>query len=85
MKVVVTARNFSTDDDSALMMLKNAGFDVEEHSAEDIGSGTDEEHILSLVRDADAIICGPETISKTPLFIVICLLHSCRNRFRLHR
>ena len=64
MKVVVTARNFSTDDDSALMMLKNAGFDVEDHSAEDIGSGTDEEHILSLGRDADAIICGPETISN---------------------
>ena len=64
MKVVVTARNFSTDDDSALMMLKNAGFDVEDHSAEDIGSGTDREHILSLVRDADAIICGPETISN---------------------
>ena len=34
MKVVVTARNFSTDDKTALQMLKNAGFEVE-----DFGSG----------------------------------------------
>ena len=64
MKVVVTARNFSTDDKTALQMLKNAGFEVEDHSKEDIGSGTDEEYIRSLVLDADAVICGPEKISN---------------------
>ena len=64
MKVVVTARNFSTDDKTALQMLKNAGFEVEDHSKEDIGSGTDEEYIRSLVLDADAVICGPEKVSN---------------------
>ncbi len=64
MKVVVTARNFSTDDDTALKMLQDAGFEVEDHSAEDIGSATDEEYVRSLVLDADAVICGPEGISN---------------------
>ena len=64
MKVVVTARNFSTDDKTALQMLQDAGFEVEDHSKEDIGSGTDEEYIRSLVLDADAVICGPEKVSN---------------------
>ena len=64
MKVVVTARNFSTDDKAALKMLQDAGFDVDDHSAEDIGSATDEEYVRSLVLDADAVICGPEGISN---------------------
>ncbi len=64
MKVVVTARNFSTDDKTALEMLQDAGFNVEDYSAEDIGSATDEEYIRSLVLDADAVICGPEGISN---------------------
>lgn len=64
MKIVVTARNFSTDDDTALNMLKNANYDVDDHSAEDIGSATDEEYILSLIKSADAVICGPEKISN---------------------
>ncbi len=64
MKVVVTARNFSTDDDTALKMLQNAGFEIEDHSAEDIGSATSEEYVRSLVLDADAVICGPEGISN---------------------
>ena len=64
MKVVVTARNFSTDDDTALKMLQDAGFEIEDHSAEDIGSATDEEYVRSLVLDADAVICGPEGISN---------------------
>lgn len=64
MKVVVTARNFSTDDKTALEMLQDAGFNVEDYSAEDIGSATDEEYIRSLVLDADAVICGPEKISN---------------------
>ena len=64
MKVVVTARNFSTDDKAALKMLQNAGFEVEDHSTEDIGSGTDEKYVRSLVLDADAVICGPEKISN---------------------
>lgn len=64
MKVVVTARNFSTDDKTALEMLQNAGFNVEDYSAEDIGSATDEEYLRSLVLNADAVICGPEKISN---------------------
>lgn len=64
MKVVVTARNFSTDDKTALQMLQDAGFEVEDHSKEDIGSGTDEEYIRSLVLDAFAVICGPEKVSN---------------------
>ena len=60
MKVVVTARNFSTDDDTALKMLIDAGFEVSDHSAEDLGSGTDEKYIMSLIENADAVICGPE-------------------------
>lgn len=64
MKVVVTARNFSTDDATALKMLKSAGFEVDDRSADDIGSGTDEEYIRSLIADADAVICGPEKISN---------------------
>lgn len=64
MKVVVTARNFSTDDKTALQMLQNAGFEVDDHSAEDIGSATDEEYVRSLILDADAVICGPEGISN---------------------
>lgn len=64
MKVVVTARNFSTDDDTALKMLIDAGFDVSDHSAEDLGSGTDEKYIMSLIENADAVICGPEKITN---------------------
>ena len=64
MKVVVTARNFSTDDDTALKMLLNAGFEVSDHSTEDIGSGTDEKYIMSLIESADAVICGPEKITN---------------------
>ena len=64
MKVTVTARNFSTDDDTALKMLKNAGFEVDDRSSEDIGSGTDEKYIRSIIADADAVICGPEKISN---------------------
>lgn len=64
MKVVVTARNFSTDDDTALKMLIDAGFEVSDHSAEDLGSGTDEKYIMSLLENADAVICGPEKITN---------------------
>ena len=64
MKVVVTARNFSTDDKTALQILQDAGFEVEDHSKEDIGSGTNEEYIRSLVLDAYAVICGPEKVSN---------------------
>lgn len=64
MKVVITARNFSTNDLSALQMLIDAGYEAEDHSAEDIGNGTDPRYIASLIHDADAVICGPEVIDN---------------------
>lgn len=64
MKVVITARNFSTNDTAALQMLIDSGFEVEDHSAEDIGNGTDPRYIASLLSSADAVICGPEIIDN---------------------
>lgn len=64
MKAVITARNFSTNDRTALQSLIEAGFEIEDYSGEDIGSGTDPEYIFSLIRNANAVICGPERITN---------------------
>lgn len=64
MKAVITARNFSTNDRTALQSLIEAGFEIEDYSDKDIGSGTDTEYIFSLIRNANAVICGPERITN---------------------
>lgn len=67
MKIVITARNFSTSNKEALNMLLKNGFEVDDHSAEDIGNGTDSQYISELISSADAVICGPETISDSAI------------------
>lgn len=59
-KVVITARNFDMEGGRAVQSLKEAGFEVV--LVEDSLSKTEEE-LYEAVKDADALIVGPEKLS----------------------
>jgi len=64
MKIVITARNFSTQDKSALNMLLEQGFEVADYSHMGLGTGTTEEQMIDLIGDADILIAGLEPFSR---------------------
>lgn len=64
MKIVITARNFSTQDKTALNMLLEQGFEVLDYSHMDLGTGTTEEQMIDLIGDADILIAGLEPFSR---------------------
>lgn len=64
MKIVITARNFSTDDKSALQMLLSAGFEVTDYSCRGMGTGTGDEEMAEAIGAADIAITGLEPLSR---------------------
>ena len=64
MKVVITGRNFSGKSNEGLHMLKAAGLEIADYSDRDLGTGTTEEEIIALAKDADIAIIGLEPYSK---------------------
>lgn len=77
MKVVVTGAQFRVIDDTAYEMLLNAGYEVFLNEGKvAMGAGTPAETVLSVVKDADAIIAdlepyGEDVISQCPNLKVI--------------
>lgn len=67
MKVAITARDFTTPDDSAVELLKANGFEVVDNSAKAIGTGAGEDVVAELIGDADAVIAALEPIGETVL------------------
>lgn len=67
MKIIITARNFSNYCIHALRMLTEAGHEVLDYGDRDLGNGTDEAVLYSLVRDADIVICGSEPYGESLL------------------
>ena len=60
MKVVITARNYDMPGCRAIGMLREAGFETADYGALGLSVGAPEEQLLSLMGDADAVICGLE-------------------------
>lgn len=60
MNIVITARDFSTNDPTALQMLVRAGHAVTDLGHLGMGAGTDEERVYQAVREADIVIAGLE-------------------------
>lgn len=60
MKIVITGRDFSTNNQHALETLLQAGHEVTDYSKNGYGVGTDPEIIYNAVKDADAVIAGLE-------------------------
>lgn len=71
MKIVITGRNFSTDNDEGLKMLTKE-HEVIDYSRDDLGSATTEDEVIKRVDDADIIICGLEPYSRK-------VLDACKN------
>ncbi len=67
MKIVITARNFSTDDDSAVRLLQQAGHEIIDLSDADMGAGTPEATVLEAVKSAEIAIAGLEPYSRAVL------------------
>ena len=67
MKIVITARNFSTGDDSAVRLLQAAGHEIVDFSEADMGAGTPESAVWEAVSDAEIAIAGLEPFSRTVL------------------
>lgn len=67
MKIVITGRDFTTYDTHAVQKLIDAGHEVVDYSAADMGSGTDEATVYEAVKDADIAITGLEPYRKTLL------------------
>ena len=64
MKIVITARDFSTYDSSAVNLLKNAGFDVIDYSNAGAGTGTTPAQMTEYIGDADIAITGLEPMAE---------------------
>lgn len=60
-KVVITANNVSEVDIAAVKMLTDAGFEVEEYAD---AAQYPEDELITLLKDADAVIAGGEKYSK---------------------
>ncbi len=71
MKVVITARDFSNDDKTAVNMLKEAGLTVVDYSYKNCTNKTTPAEMTELIGDADIVITGlepfaAETIAACP-------------------
>lgn len=64
MKAVITARNFSTQDRTALEMLMSAGLEIEDYSDRNFGTGTTEAEMCQLLQDADIAVTGLEPFGQ---------------------
>lgn len=64
MKIVVTARNFTTLDNGALEMLQATGHEVVDYSGLNYGTGTPTQQIAQALQDADIAVAGTETIDR---------------------
>lgn len=64
MKICVTARDFSTGGDSAVRMLREAGHEVVDLSACDMGSATSPQQVWEAVGDAQIAITGMEPYNE---------------------
>lgn len=62
MKIVVTARNFTALETSALELLRTTGFEVEDKSSLGYGTGTTREQVIEALQDADIAVAGLEPI-----------------------
>ena len=67
MKIVVTARNFTTLDNGALEMLQATGHEVVDYSGLNYGTGTPTQQIAQALQDADIAVAGTETIDREVL------------------
>lgn len=67
MKIVITARNFSTGDDSAVRLLQAAGHTIVDLSDADMGAGTPESAVWEAVQNAEIAITGLESYSRAVL------------------
>lgn len=64
MKIVITARDFDMPDTSAVDLLRERGFDVEDRSGRRLGTGASEAEVAECIGDADAVISALEPISE---------------------
>ncbi len=64
MKVVITARNFSKPDTSALQMLRDADLEIIDYSDQNCGTGTSVHEMIRYIGDADIAITGLEPFSR---------------------
>lgn len=60
MKVTILARNFSGQDDTPLRLLADAGFEVNDQSAGELGIGAGGKKLLECIGDSDVVIAGLE-------------------------
>ncbi len=67
MKVVVTGRDFSTNDSTAVDILRAQGLEVVDHSDANCGANTSEDVVIGLVQDAEIAIAGLEPYSAKVL------------------
>ena len=67
MKVTILARNFSGQDDAPLRLLQDAGFEVNDQSAGELGIGAGGEKLLACIGDSDMVIAGLEGYPATLL------------------
>lgn len=67
MKLVITARDFSVHDKTALHLLENANLEIVDYGDRELGIGTDEALLYELVKNADFIIAGLEPYRQSLL------------------
>lgn len=67
MKVVITARNFTAPDESAVALLKAHGFEVINRSGTGLSTGAGEDAVAALFGDADIAISALEPVGETVL------------------
>lgn len=65
MKIVITARDFSQTDKTGLQLLQDTGHEIIDYSIHDMGSGTSENELYEVVKDADIAIAGLEPYSAS--------------------
>lgn len=64
MKITITARNFSAGNNAAVKFLISKGYEINDLSGENFGTGTSEEVIADAINNADAVIAGLEPIGE---------------------
>lgn len=66
-KIVITARNFTSPELDGSYILKNSNYEIIDYSNENCGSGTGADTVSKLIGDADAAIIGLEHIEEEVL------------------